>query len=440
MMSLMTEHRVSYRRTAGFALSIAFVCSVALFLLVRNAAIEGGLPTGILLLPAAVGGLVLLGALAGGLLASIGGFICLRRDSLEARGLPYASRRPQQRKVGPFTRAILSAFRFLRPTSGRRPDRLDLRPGELVEVRSLDQILAVLDEHGEADSLPFMPEMAAWTGRQARVLRRVDKWYDWIRNTGLRRMRRTVFLEGCRCDGSGHDGCQAGCQMFWKEAWLKRVGREEKPHQAKAPAPDPQADLRMRTRAPEAPDIGPRYICQMTRLPEATEPLSWHDPRHYLRDLWTGNVRFRAFLTGRSISFFNFVQKRTGGPSYPMRNQGPGGAGRSSHPELDLRPGEVVRIRTKREIEASFDGRYRNRGLWFDPDMLRYCGGTYRVLRKVTRQIDEKSGRMLTISNPCIVLDGVTATGEYIAFALLNELTYWRESWLERINAPSSSL
>ena len=24
-----------------------------------------------------------------------------------------------------------------------------------------------------------------------------------------------------RCDGSAHDGCQAGCLLFWKLAWLK---------------------------------------------------------------------------------------------------------------------------------------------------------------------------------------------------------------------------
>jgi hypothetical protein len=28
-------------------------------------------------------------------------------------------------------------------------------------------------------------------------------------------MYRTVHLEQTRCDGSGHDGCQAGCLLFW---------------------------------------------------------------------------------------------------------------------------------------------------------------------------------------------------------------------------------
>ena len=36
-------------------------------------------------------------------------------------------------------------------------------------------------------------------------------------------MRDTVFLDGLRCDGSGHGGCQAACRIYWKDAWLRRV-------------------------------------------------------------------------------------------------------------------------------------------------------------------------------------------------------------------------
>ena len=36
---------------------------------------------------------------------------------------------------------------------------LNLRVGELVEVRSEDEILATLDVDGELEGLPFMPEM-----------------------------------------------------------------------------------------------------------------------------------------------------------------------------------------------------------------------------------------------------------------------------------------
>ena len=42
-------------------------------------------------------------------------------------------------------------------------------------------------------------------------------------------MHSTVYLEDLRCDGSGHDGCQAGCKIYWKEAWLRRVEDDSRP-------------------------------------------------------------------------------------------------------------------------------------------------------------------------------------------------------------------
>ena len=36
----------------------------------------------------------------------------------------------------------------------------------------------------------------------------------------IREMDNTVHLEGLRCDGGAHDGCQAACPLFWREEWL----------------------------------------------------------------------------------------------------------------------------------------------------------------------------------------------------------------------------
>jgi hypothetical protein len=69
----------------------------------------------------------------------------------------------------------------------------------------------------------------------------------------------------------------------------------------------------------------------------------------------------------------------------------------------------------------------------FDGEMLRYCGREARVLRRVERIIDEKSGRMLRLKNPCIVLDDVTCTGAYHRQCPRGIYTYWREIWLERV-------
>ena len=100
---------------------------------------------------------------------------------------------------------------------------VELRPGDIVEVKPAADILATLDADGALDAMPFMPEMLQYVGRRFTVSRRVEKICDTIAATGSRRMRDTVYLEDLRCDGSGHGGCQAGCRIYWKEAWLRRV-------------------------------------------------------------------------------------------------------------------------------------------------------------------------------------------------------------------------
>ena len=57
---------------------------------------------------------------------------------------------------------------------------LDLRPGDWVEVRSEQEILATLDERGTLSGLVFMPEMLAQCGRRMQVFKRADKTCDTI--------------------------------------------------------------------------------------------------------------------------------------------------------------------------------------------------------------------------------------------------------------------
>src|SRR5690242_7275014 len=101
--------------------------------------------------------------------------------------------------------------------------RLDLRVGDVVEVRSAAEIQATLDENGELDALPFMPEMLAYCGRRLTVYKVAHKACDTLKRAGMRRMDDAVHLAGVRCDGGGHGGCQAACLIYWKHAWLRKV-------------------------------------------------------------------------------------------------------------------------------------------------------------------------------------------------------------------------
>src|SRR5690349_6467582 len=98
-----------------------------------------------------------------------------------------------------------------------------LKIGDWVEVRSKEEILQTLDSRGWLDGMPFMPEMLQFCGKRFQVYKSAHKTCDYssakIRS---RRVEDTVHLR-TQCDGSAHDGCQAGCLLYWKEAWLKPV-------------------------------------------------------------------------------------------------------------------------------------------------------------------------------------------------------------------------
>jgi hypothetical protein len=430
----MSDYRGSYWKTVLAASFAAAGALVALVWVSQATWLDRGAkpPPGRLLLG---GGIVIglgLTALWSALVVT-GGLIALHRDALEARGVPYAPRQPLEWVAGPAFQALRRMIRRILGTLQPSSARLYLRPGDLVEVRSLQEILETLDDRGTVDNLPFMPEMSAYCGRRFRVLRRADKVFDYVLHHRMRRLDDTVLLEGLRCDGGCHGGCQTSCHLLWKEAWLKRA-LEKAPAATRSASRARlcEADLhRLTQRVEESGKT--RYVCQVTEFSGATTPLAWADPRHYLRDLCRGNVRLRPLLEGVSIELFNWVQRQRGGVlsaclAPPERQTSP-------HDVLNLHAGEVVRVKCKREIEDTLNRNCRNRGLKFDRDMLRFCGGEYRVLTRVERLINERSGELVYITNPCIILDGVTATGEYLGFAPQNDAIFWREIWLARVPA-----
>jgi len=100
---------------------------------------------------------------------------------------------------------------------------LDLQPGELVRIRSLEEIRSTLDENGKYKGLLFMPEMEDFCGKQCRVFKKVRS-ITLESNGEVRKLKSpTVFLEGVYCDGKRHSDCDRSCLLFWREAWLKRI-------------------------------------------------------------------------------------------------------------------------------------------------------------------------------------------------------------------------
>ena len=330
-----------------------------------------------------------------------------------------------------------------------------LRVDDWVEVRTKEEILRTLDKQGRLEGMPFMPEMFAFCGQRFRVYKRAHKTCDTVYPVRGRWLDNSVHLE-TRCDGSAHGGCQAGCLIFWKEAWLRPVsGAPLVQIAAKHNGSCQESDVvRDAQSVGESEGGEPVYSCQATRLPHFTRRLEWWDIRQYVEDIASGNINLKELLRGTIYSgFYNLSQAGIGlgkpmrwlynrfhwiwrGPKFP-RTPGRLPVGTKTPTQtLGLMSGELVRVKSQEEILETVTEENRNRGMYWDAELVPYCGGTYRVLKRVTQIIDEKTGRMQNMKNPCIILDDVYCRAKYSAcrmFCPRAIYPYWREIWLERV-------
>jgi hypothetical protein len=246
--------------------------------------------------------------------------------------------------------------------------------------------------------------------------------------------------------------------LFWRDAWLKPVGESENssirpltPTKGGCTEVQLLANTQLSVSA-EGEKL--RYSCQATELYEATQPLAWWDPRQYICDVITGNHSLGHVLRVLSLAFLRHSYRRTPfgyrllkslwerthrwltGREIPEFQ----GAIRRGIPtpnrRLDLKPGDLVRIKSKEEIIKTIDWQGRNRGLYYDIEMSRYCGSVVKVRSVVTKIIDELTGEMRHMKEPCIMLEGVVCNSEYSDNRLMcprSFPSYWREIWLERV-------
>jgi len=336
-----------------------------------------------------------------------------------------------------------------------------VKVGDWVEVRSKEEILRTLDQKGRLDGMPFMPEMFAYCGKKFQVHKRAHKTCDTVFPIRGRWVDRTVHLQ-TRCDGQAHGGCQAGCLLFWKEAWLRPVDQNQPQEATASVRASPgctEQGVQSNTEISDANGGPPTYVCQATRLPYFTRDLAWWDVRQYVEDYRSGNVGLGRILAGLVYStYYNLSQAGVGlgrpmrwlydrlsplwgGPRFPRKNGIIPVGQPTPTVSLNLQAGEWVRVKPYEDILQTITTDNKNRGMHWDAELVPYCGGNYQVLKRVTRIIDEKTGKMLDMKNPCIILDSVACQARYSAcrmFCPRAIYPYWREIWLERIGSNVS--
>jgi len=317
-------------------------------------------------------------------------------------------------------------------------------------VRGREEILATLDASGCVDGMPFMPELLRFCDTELVVEAVAHKTCDTACRTGGRKLDRMVHLRGARCDGAAHGGCEADCNLFWREEWLRPTGAGHPPPRREGGCSERQ--LNELTMQPRSGDALTAYRCQATQLFAASKPLAWWNLRQYVRDVTTRNfklsmavrilflaavshllklpVGYRAFR-----NLYDRVHRQLAGKPAPQVSGLVRAGEATPAAPLDLQPGDWVRVRQPAEIAATLNAANKNRGMWFGPEQEPFCGETFRVRRRVNRIIDERNGQMLTMRTPCITLEGVVCPAYYSEHRLLcpRAITpYWRENWLER--------
>lgn len=306
-----------------------------------------------------------------------------------------------------------------------------LRPGDWVEVRRPEEILQTLDEDGMLDGLPFMPEMVDWCGRRARVFQRVVQAV--VDGASLRHYSESfvrafknddvVLLEEARCSGAAHGGCQRACMIFWKEAWLRKVGASEP---TDAPPAGDKKPLLARLRTTTGPDT---YLCQSSQFVKATRSLTTLQRlRNCVTTVRAGNCGPLEMVRQLAVWMWWKARQKLCGP-YPR-----GTLRKTPAEALDLQPGEWVEVKPLREIVATLDKNGKNRGLHFSPDMIRHCGRRYRVRSRADNFIAEGTGEMRHFRHT-VILEGALSDSATYAFGGCprNDFLYWREIWLRRV-------
>jgi hypothetical protein len=307
-----------------------------------------------------------------------------------------------------------------------------LRPGDLVEVKTPEEILQTLDAKGTLNELPFMPEMLVFCGQKFRISRRAEVTCasipDMISPRGFK-TNDVVTLDGVRCSGAAHDGCQKACAIFWRETWLRKV--EDANSQSKA---DLEGSERLKAHLKTS--TNPKtYFCQASELAKVTDILSrWQRARKYLSGLRAGNFNAQQMAQDVGIWVYWKVRRMFLGV-YPR------GCKKDSPTEsLNLQPGEWVEVKSVESIAKTLNESGRNRGLEFFPGMHLFCGGRYRVKGRLDRIIMDGTGEMRRLNNT-VLLEGSTCRCAHLGFGLGGcsrcEFAYWREIWLRRSDQPS---
>lgn len=144
--------------------------------------------------------------------------------------------------IGYGHRFLIGAFNWFQGLRGGKPFPLDvglvsdgkptptgvlnLQPGEWIEVRPQDEILATITKDGFNRGMRYDREMSKYCGERYKVQMRVDRLINEKTGKMMQMKSPCIQLEGIYCRAECTDrrlGCPRASNTYWREIWLRRV-------------------------------------------------------------------------------------------------------------------------------------------------------------------------------------------------------------------------
>ena len=119
------------------------------------------------------------------------------------------------------------------PAGQPTPDeRLDLKVGDWVEIRSKAEIERTIDRENRNRGLNIDEEMTIFCGERHRVTSRVDRIINEQTGEMMEFRNPCIVLDGVVCKGeyaAKRLMCPRRITAYWREIWLKRVDVAQSP-------------------------------------------------------------------------------------------------------------------------------------------------------------------------------------------------------------------
>ena len=102
-------------------------------------------------------------------------------------------------------------------------NRQPLKAGDMVRVRTMEEIEATLDRNGKTKGCGFMKAQREYCGTVQSVFKSMERFVE-ERDFKVKKCKGLVLLEGVMCEGNEIYGrCDRSCLIFWREEWLEKI-------------------------------------------------------------------------------------------------------------------------------------------------------------------------------------------------------------------------